>query len=296
MKRKYLIFASASIGLVSLLVLIEVLPTYNRGPSLQGNPTVPAVHGVNIAGGAEEMPLELSKASQKFNVVRFLTTRFLSDFLAGNDSFSRILPSIPSNVKLVPTIFNMVGSEAQTVEYLIQNGKVSDWIQYWLKPEFQQHYLYIDVCNEPQPELSGNEWESTFLHEQIAYIKTLTALPITIGFHKSTPQTIAQEFIPEIDIVNFHFYSQNTTYIDEFKAKLSFYQSFGKPVVVEEFNLNSANEAAQATWVRNVLDVIKTSGIEGYMVWDLREPPQTGLYWGIYRSDWSPKPCVQLFP
>lgn len=275
----------------------EKQPDYCAFGYLQRDPTELEVQGVNVVGSSQDMPYELEVASERFNTVRFWCTRFLEEWLDGKDSFASVLETLPDGVRLIPVLFS-----CGTYNGIMKNLTVEQqhaWVDYWM--QFQDSFLYIDVFNEPflQPCREVADWLKTTLE----YVKDRAVVPISVGFALSNgePKEVylqrVREIEPYCDLMSFHFYGKGEKYRETLVCAIEFYRGFGKLVVVSEFN-NDSGEREQACWLSNVLHVIKGLNVMGCCVHNLHEPlhldPEPP--WGIYRRDWTAKPCVELFP
>lgn len=258
---------------------------------LRRNPKILPVSGVNLVCGWNETLSQLRIASKTFDTVRLWCSRFNGQFLKGKDSFTPIVSEMPEELKLIPILFDQ-----RFIKPI--KDKIKEWLNYWLQDKFQKKYLYLDVCNEPRP--WKYPWLKKFLVDVLGKCRRLAPdLPLCVGFGGKAiyvDQDFVESVISLCDVVTFHHYeSDPAKYVSLFRDLLEFYTSFHKPVVVTEFNVG-AGEKEQACWLANILNEIKKADIEGYCVHDLKEPPQTGLQWGIYRQDWTPKKCFKLFP
>lgn len=205
---------------------------------------------------------------------------------------------MPKDVKLVPMLFQCLG-DGIMIKGLQEQGLIDEWLDYWLQDEFLEHYAYIDVCNEPRT--ISSPWQKAFIIEMLQTVKQRVRhknIPVTVGIAYDTFSADIQ-FIEEVvkysDYVDFHYYENNPDeYITRLRWVIDYSRQFDKPIVISEFNIETSEEQ-QAYWLADVLHIIKEENIKGYIVHNLREP-QPQHSWGIYRKNWTPKPCLELFP
>lgn len=191
-----------------------------------------------------------------------------------------------------------------------------------LIPEFANdpRILAWDVMNDPEwvaPHLAGGEQDVvTFLQRMSNKIKKLDSNHlITIG--PGTPST-TPEVQSFIDFLCIHHYgSPNDLY-----SKIGALRKFAKPIVVEEWGKHTwsqdpedpSDEVAQKEYYESILGIVSDQNISGSMLWTLMDfpiennpcPPYPGLcfpvdqgegeenHFGIYRTDYSPKPARDI--
>lgn len=248
------------------------------------------IRGVNIVGGLKDFTIEAEFAARTFNTVRFRCNRFLKSFVEGEDAFTPLLQTLPSEIKLIPMLFNGI-NKAAGIRRLIELGQLDEWIEYWMNPEFQSRFLFIDLCNEP----SNNKWQLDFLRDIFPRVKEWAITPLTIGFHCRQDRRLIEMVESMCEVHSPHFYYPLQSYLREFKSLLDYYWRFNKPIVIGEFNVNLKDEKEQTCWLANVLNEIKNAELQGYCVHCLKEP-NPSLNWGIYRNKWTPKKALSVFP
>lgn len=109
---------------------------------------------------------------------------------------------------------------------------------------------------------------------------------------------------PYVDVLSFHHWRHSDLMVE----RVADYRSRSdKPLLVEEFGYTAASDPGaldgQATYLRNMVTKANTIGLAGWMVWTAFDfVPQPGQpanwqhYYGIWRTDLSPKPAVAAIP
>lgn len=111
---------------------------------------------------------------------------------------------------------------------------------------------------------------------------------------------------PYIDFLSFHHWSN----AQELATRIEEYQKAAdKPLLLQEIGYHSLaeafvdarSEATQATLLSEVLSVTEQTNLAGWMVWsafdyvpEVGQPPNYEHFFGIWRTDGTPKPAVEI--
>lgn len=111
---------------------------------------------------------------------------------------------------------------------------------------------------------------------------------------------------PYVDFLSFHHWSN----AEELAARIETYQkSANKPLLLQEVGYHSwaeapvdaRTEAAQATLLSQIVSVTDQTNLAGWMVWsafdyvpEAGQPPNYEHFFGIWRTDGTPKPAVEI--
>lgn len=296
----------------TLIISSQGLVNYDSTPP-QREPTILEISGVNLVDSWESLPSQIQIALDTgFNTVRFRCDRFLGSFLQGLDEFTPIFERMPDEVKLIPMLFRVQWMDVFTV--LKEEDRFEEWLDFWLQPAFQQKYATIEVMNEPF--LKNHQWDILSLEDlrELTHdVRVKSTVPVSIGFAYRLDQSwdVYEEQVkylePYLDWMSWHVYDEQDGYLERIQWTIDWLRQFNKPILISEFNSRGGateehpeyySEQNQTTWIAHVLRLFKQAKIKGYAFHNLREPSHLEPYppWGIYRRDWTPKPCATLFP
>jgi hypothetical protein len=172
-----------------------------------------------------------------------------------------------------------------------------------------------DVVNEPK---LGNPDHLNKTITLLRYVKSLDPThPVTAGW------VTGGEAVKEVDIITPHIYPQwsgLTEFKDPYPAlewALSDLKKYNKPIILEEFGINAhdpmgvgmfhdrlyVTERAQECYYFEALDIVKKSGIKGYIFQQLKDVEfgtrmhlKAMSHYGVVREDNTFKPAANALP
>ncbi len=122
--------------------------------------------------------------------------------------------------------------------------------------------------------------------------------PITAGWWGDPIETA-----PYVDFLSFHHWSNTEALrgrIEEYRTKSD------KAILLEEVGFSSRSEgpsdARQAELLAGIRDTAEAEGLAGWLVWaafdfehEPGQPANDEHYFGLWRTDLTPKPAVEVF-
>lgn len=205
------------------------------------------------------------------------------------------------NLKVMPVLLTDTVTPNPMLNQNIDNLKT--WIQGIITKYKDEPTIYAwDVVNEPFVYSNPDHLSKTLA--LINYAKTLdTDTPITSGEGE-----ISGEVRNAVDIISLHWYpygnlSRGESPYQNLVETINGVKQYNKPIILQEFDMATASpssERAQECFLFKVLDIVKSSGIKGFVYLNLKDYfpsqfidiPGASKKSGLIRSDYTYKPAV----
>jgi hypothetical protein len=204
------------------------------------------------------------------------------------------------DLKLMPTLLTDTVTTTPMLNYHIDYLK--KWVEGIITKYKDEPIIYAwDVINEPLIENPDHLSKALTL---INYAKTLDPdTPITSG-----EMIVRDDVRKAVDIISLHWYpyyllNNNQSPYQSLINTINAAKQYNKPIILQEFDMATAppySERGQECFLFKTLDIVKSSGIKGYIYLNLKDYPTSQFIdipgasrkSGLIRSDYSYKPAV----